>query len=51
MHLWVEPWPSDGYAVRREGAATPLSRHDTEEDAQERGAALGGDGSVGRDAA
>jgi L-amino acid N-acyltransferase YncA len=39
MRLWVEPWPSGGYAVRVEGAATPLSRHDTEEEAEERAAA------------
>ena len=39
MRLWVEPWPSGGYAVRLEGASTPLSRHDTEEEAAERAAA------------
>jgi RimJ/RimL family protein N-acetyltransferase len=39
MRLWVEPWPSGGYAVRVEGAETPLSRHDTEEEALERAAA------------
>jgi GNAT superfamily N-acetyltransferase len=39
MRLWVEPWPSGGYAVRVDGSATPLSRHDTEEEAQERAAA------------
>jgi GNAT superfamily N-acetyltransferase len=39
MRLWVEPWPSGGYAVRVEGASTPLSRHDTEEEAYERVAA------------
>jgi RimJ/RimL family protein N-acetyltransferase len=39
MRLWVEPWPSGGYAVRAAGASTPLSRHDTEEEAEERLAA------------
>jgi GNAT superfamily N-acetyltransferase len=39
MQLWVEPWPSGGYAVRLAGAETPLSRHDTEEEALERAGA------------
>jgi RimJ/RimL family protein N-acetyltransferase len=39
MRLWVEAWPSGGYAVRTAESPVPLSRHDTEEEAQERLAA------------
>jgi RimJ/RimL family protein N-acetyltransferase len=39
MRLWVEAWPSGGYAVRTDESPTPLSRHDTEEEAAERLAA------------
>jgi RimJ/RimL family protein N-acetyltransferase len=35
MRLWVVAWPSGGYVVRADGSAMPLSRHDTEEEAQE----------------
>jgi GNAT superfamily N-acetyltransferase len=35
MRLWVEPWPSGGYAVRAEASPAPLSRHDTEEEAEQ----------------
>ena len=35
MRLRVEGWPSGGYVVRAAGSPTPLSRHDTEEEASE----------------
>jgi GNAT superfamily N-acetyltransferase len=35
MRLWVEPWPAGGYVVRADGSAAPLSRHDTEEEAEQ----------------
>ncbi len=35
MHFRVEPSPSGGYVVRLEGHDVPVSRHDTEEDADE----------------
>ena len=31
----MEPSPSGGYFVRAEGVAAPVSRHDTEEEAEE----------------
>jgi Uncharacterized protein conserved in bacteria (DUF2188) len=31
----VEPSPSGGYFVRAEGVSAPVSRHDTEEEAEE----------------
>jgi GNAT superfamily N-acetyltransferase len=34
MRLWVEPSPAGGYVVRAEGSPAPLSRHDTEEEAE-----------------
>ena len=34
MRVSVEPSPAGGYFVRLEGADAPLSRHDTEEEAQ-----------------
>jgi RimJ/RimL family protein N-acetyltransferase len=39
MRLWVEAWPSGGYVVRTDESPTPLSRHDTEEEADGRLAA------------
>lgn len=30
----VEPWPAGGWVVWLKGGAMPLSRHDTEEEAQ-----------------
>ena len=45
MRFTIEPSPSGGFAVRMDGVAAPLSRHDTEEEAEahrlayERGAA------------
>jgi RimJ/RimL family protein N-acetyltransferase len=39
MRLWVEAWPSGGYVVRTDESPTPLSRHDTEEEAEQRLAA------------
>lgn len=35
MRLYVEPSPAGGYFVRVRGEAAPLSRHDTEEEAEE----------------
>ncbi|MHB1834494.1 MAG: DUF2188 domain-containing protein [Solirubrobacteraceae bacterium] len=35
----VEPWPAGGWVVRMEGHPTPISRHDTEEEARARAAA------------
>jgi GNAT superfamily N-acetyltransferase len=34
MRLWVEPSPAGGYVVRAEGSPAPVSRHDTEDDAE-----------------
>ncbi|HWK29714.1 MAG TPA: GNAT family N-acetyltransferase [Solirubrobacter sp.] len=39
MHCYVEPSPAGGYFVRLRGEAAPLSRHDTEEEAQAAAAA------------
>jgi GNAT superfamily N-acetyltransferase len=39
MRLWVEAWPTGGYVVRTDGSPAPLSRHDTEEEAEQRMAA------------
>ena len=41
MRLYVEPSPAGGYFVRLRGEAAPLSRHDTEEDAEAAAAAYG----------
>jgi hypothetical protein len=38
-HVRVEPWPGGGWVVRIAGHPTPVSRHDTEEEARERAAA------------
>jgi len=32
----VQPWPGGGYAVYLAGTATPISRHDTEDEARDR---------------
>jgi hypothetical protein len=34
MRFMVEPSPAGGYFVRVQGADAPLSRHDTEEEAE-----------------
>jgi GNAT superfamily N-acetyltransferase len=34
MRLWVEPSPAGGYVVRAAGSPAPLSRHDTEGEAE-----------------
>jgi RimJ/RimL family protein N-acetyltransferase len=39
MRCYVEPSPAGGYFVRLRGEAAPLSRHDTEEEAQAAAAA------------
>jgi GNAT superfamily N-acetyltransferase len=39
MRVYVEPSPAGGWHVKAEGAAAPVSRHDTEEEARERAAA------------
>lgn len=39
MRCYVEPSPAGGYHVRLRGAAAPVSRHDTEEEAEEAAAA------------
>ena len=39
MHCYVEPSPAGGYFVRLRGAAAPVSRHDTEEEARAAAAA------------
>ena len=39
MRFFVELSPSGGYFVRMEGADAPLSRHDTEEEAEAAAAA------------
>lgn len=36
--ILVEPWPAGGWVVRLEGHPVPVSRHDTEEEAQSRAA-------------
>jgi RimJ/RimL family protein N-acetyltransferase len=41
VRLYVEPSPAGGYFVRLRGEATPLSRHDTEEEAEDAAAAYG----------
>jgi GNAT superfamily N-acetyltransferase len=41
VRLYVEPSPAGGYFVRLRGEAAPLSRHDTEEDAEAAAAAYG----------
>jgi RimJ/RimL family protein N-acetyltransferase len=41
VRLYVEPSPAGGYFVRLNGEAAPLSRHDTEEEAQAAAAAYG----------
>lgn len=38
--MYAEPWPSGGWAVRLEGNPMPISRHDTEEEAELRAAAF-----------
>ena len=35
LRFFVEPSPAGGYFVRAEGVAAPVSRHDTEEEAEE----------------
>jgi hypothetical protein len=37
--VYVEQWPSGGWAVRLAGHPVPVSRHDTEEEALERASA------------
>ena len=37
--IHVEPWPAGGWVVRLEGHPTPISRHDTEDEANFRAAA------------
>ena len=39
MRCYVEPSPAGGYFVRLRGEAAPLSRHDTEEEAEAAAAA------------
>jgi hypothetical protein len=39
LRVYVEPWPSGGWAVRIEAHPVPVSRHDTEEEAESRAAA------------
>jgi GNAT superfamily N-acetyltransferase len=39
MRVYVEPSPAGGFYVRAEGVEAPVSRHDTEDEAQERAAA------------
>jgi GNAT superfamily N-acetyltransferase len=39
VHCYVEPSPAGGYFVRLRGEPTPLSRHDTEEEAEAAAAA------------
>jgi hypothetical protein len=34
VRFFVEPSPSGGYFVRAEGVAAPVSRHDTEDEAE-----------------
>jgi GNAT superfamily N-acetyltransferase len=41
VQVYVEPSPSGGYFVRLRGAGAPVSRHDTEEEAQAAAAAYG----------
>jgi putative redox protein len=38
-HTYIEPWPAGGWAVRLRGHPAPVSRHDTEEEAEARAAA------------
>jgi hypothetical protein len=38
LRVYVEPWPSGGWAVRLEAHPVPVSRHDTEEEAESRAA-------------
>lgn len=37
--VYVEAWPAGGWAVRLEHHPVPVSRHDTEEEAESRAAA------------
>ena len=37
--IYVEPWPAGGWVVRLEGHPAPVSRHDTQEEAEFRAAA------------
>ena len=52
VRCYVEPSPAGGYFVRLRGEAAPLSRHDTEEEAEahrlayERGAATPAPGEI-----
>ncbi len=39
MRVYVEPSPAGGYFVKLAGHEAPISRHDTEEEAQARAAA------------
>ncbi len=39
MRCYVEPSPAGGYFVRLRGEAAPVSRHDTEEEAEAAAAA------------
>jgi hypothetical protein len=39
--LYVEPWPSGGWAVKLSGHAIPISRHDTEDEARAKAASYG----------
>lgn len=34
--VYVEPWPSGGWVIRMAGHPVPVSRHDTEEEAEQR---------------
>jgi RimJ/RimL family protein N-acetyltransferase len=47
VRCYVEPSPAGGYFVRLRGAAAPVSRHDTEEEAEAAAAAY--DGGLARD--
>lgn len=37
--VYVEPWPAGGWVVRLDEHPVPVSRHDTEEEAESRAAA------------